>query len=406
MRVLFLTGDIPYPTNTGARIRTFNIIRNTKAHADVTVATMTHDDTYSARLGKLTDVCHDVIHIPKPPESKLQFAQTLIGNLWHRWPVIVTRHQFPAYDDLVGRLVVSGQFDLIHCDSISLAPTVFPHRELPSLLTEHNMEAIIWERYVEEETNPAKRWYIQGQYNKVYAFEAEACRRFDAIAAVSPDDKSRLESSFAADNVSVVPNGVDVSFFAPIPETPVQPTNLVFTGSMDWRPNQDGIRWFVEAVWPKVKALESQATFTIVGRRPPADIAAFPSRDESITVTGTVDDVRPYIAAGAVYVVPLRIGGGSRLKILEALAMRKAIVSTTIGAEGLDLRPDEDLIIADRPAVMAEEIVALMRNPERAAALAACGHAMVHKTYTWPVIAEAQVAAWEDAVRRHRQRVR
>lgn len=403
MRVLFLTGDIPYPTNTGARIRTFNLIANAKDEAQVTVATMVHDDAYAARLAVLRDVCAGVELVSKPPEQMAGFYGGLFRSLFSARPFIVDKHQYQPYIDKVRTLINSRRFDLVHCDSISLAPLVMGHLPIPAVLTEHNMEAIIWQRYVEEEQAFARRWYMNAQYRKVAAFEAAACRAVDLVITVSDDDRRRLQESYQVSHSIVVPNGVDTGYFAPR-AVPYEPDTMVFTGSMDWRPNQDAMLWFYEAIWPLVTAKRPNAKLYVVGRKPPEKIIAIGKADPRIVVTGTVDDVRDFTAKGAVYVVPLRIGGGSRLKILEALAMQKAIVSTTIGAEGLTLASGRDLLIADEPASFASHVIALFDDPERRASLGKNGYETVRATYDWKSVARLQLVAWQEAIKRRHQK--
>lgn len=399
MNVLFLTGDIPYPTNTGARIRTFNLIKHAQKDAKVTVATMVHDEGYAGRLGVLREHCAGVEFVSKPPSSVFEFYGGLFKSLFSSRPFIVDKHQYAPYTAKVQQLLKSGKFDLVHCDSISLAPIVMTLTTIPTLLTEHNMEAIIWQRYYEEEKAWARRWYIKQQYKKIFQFEKAACKAVDLVVAVSDEDKVRLKSQYGVDNAVVVPNGVDTDFFSPR-ETPVEADSIVFTGSMDWRPNQDAIYYFYETIWPRIVAKRPKAKFWIVGRKPPDRIVAMGKMDKRITVTGTVDDVRDYTARGAVYVVPLRIGGGSRLKILEALAMKKAIVSTTIGAEGLHLADGKDLILADSPDTFANQVVSLFDDATKRASLGEHGCVTILKQYDWRSVAKLQVAAWQASIDR------
>ncbi|MDZ4722492.1 MAG: glycosyltransferase [candidate division Zixibacteria bacterium] len=398
MNVLFLTGDIPYPTNTGARLRTFNLIKHASTDEDVhiTLATMVHDENYSARLAEMRRHCAGVEYVSHPPGSRAGFYGGIFKNLFSSRPFIVDKHVFRPYVDMVAELASTGKFDLIHCDSISLATSVPDQSGLPLVLTEHNMEAVIWQRYHEEEKHPLKRFYIGLQYDKVRSFEEGLCRLFDMVIAVSEEDKGRLAESYNARNVVVVPNGVQTDFFTPS-SLAIEPETLVFTGSMDWRPNQDAIVWFHEDIWPRILEQRPRTRLWIVGRKPPEKIIALAKADNRITVTGTVDDVRGYIAKAAVYIVPLRIGGGSRLKILEALSMKKAVVSTTIGAEGLDVTAGRDIIIADSPESFAKEIFALFDNPATCERLGENGRAMVLEKYDWDRVAKLQVQVWRAA---------
>jgi polysaccharide biosynthesis protein PslH len=405
MRVLFLTGDVPFPTDTGARIRTFNLIKHTQLAAEVTLLTMAQEGTYAERRAQMKEYCTDVLYVTRPPMSKPALIRGLVRSLWSPRPFIADKHYFEPYAQKVAELCRSGQFDVVHCDSISLAATVPADCPIPTLLTEHNMEAVIWERYFEEEKNPLKRKYIRDQYHKVAAFEGEMCRRFDVVVSVSEDDRLRLAQSYKVHNVEVVPNGVDTDYFAPIPSETIA-NSLVFTGSMDWRPNQDAIMYFAESIWPLILQKSPHAHIWIVGRKPPEKIIALGKADRRITVTGRVDDVRKYSAPATVYIVPLRIGGGSRLKILEALAMQKAVVSTTIGAEGLDVKDGEDIVLADSPEEFATKVVELFDRPAFRTRLGEAGRDMVLKKYDWRTVAGTQLAAWQRAIDRRQEKIK
>lgn len=406
-RILFLYGDIPWPANTGARIRTYNLLVNSARSAKITLLTLLNPANAAAdreRIAQMERAGVRVIAVPRLPETKREFAQTIASSFFSPRPVIVDRYSYGPYVAKARELAASGQFDLLHCDSISLAEAVLPQnsRTLPVGFTAHNVEAIIWERWAQEEPNMVKRWYVRAQHRKVLRYEEMIAQRSELVCAVSEEDQRRLTDLYRAKNAQVVPNGVDTEYFAPQPVTENADT-LVFTGSMDWRPNQDGILWFIDEIWPRLLQARPKLTFHIVGRRPPERVVRLGQTDPRLVVTGTVDDVRGYIARAAVYVVPLRIGGGSRLKILEALAMRKGIVSTTVGAEGLRLTDGEHLVLADTPEQFAARVSELLDTPKRRQSLGTAGEALVKQQYAWPRIADEQVRLWTETITRHQQ---
>lgn len=397
MRVLFLTGDVPYPIDTGARIRTFNLIKHTQRRAEVTLLTMAQDSSYAERRAVMKEHCTEVLYVQRPVISKIDLAKGLVKSLWSPRPFIVDKHYFEPYVRKVEELCRSGQFDLVHCDNISLAHAVPADSPIPTVLTEHNMEAVIWERYYEEEKNPLKKKYIHEQLKKVVAFEGEMCRRYDTVVAVSEEDRLRLAQSYKVHNVLVVPNGVDTAYFAPS-TAEIVPNSLVFTGSMDWRPNQDAMVHFIQSIWPLIHHKCPTARVWIVGRKPSDKLLALGKADPRITVTGRVDDVRQYSASAAVYIVPLRIGGGSRLKILEALSMQKAVVSSIVGAEGLEVKNGEDIVLAESPEEFASRVLELFDRPAFRARLGEAGRDMVLQKYDWRIVANSQLAAWQHAI--------
>ncbi len=241
----------------------------------------------------------------------------------------------------------------------------------PSILFTHNVEAEIWRRHAETATNPISRRLLGQQWRRMLRFERDGLARFDLVLAVSEADGQTFERLYPGAlraPVHVVQTGVDTRYFAPADAPAVRRAHLVFTGSMDWLPNEDGMLYFVREILPRIRREEPDATLSIIGRAPTPAVRRL-AEEAGVDVTGRVDDVRPHIAAGAVYVVPLRVGGGTRLKIFEAMGMGKAVVSTTIGAEGLPVSHGRDIMIADEPAAFADAVVRLIRQPaERGAA--------------------------------------
>jgi glycosyltransferase involved in cell wall biosynthesis len=253
------------------------------------------------------------------------------------------------------------------------------------VLFAHNVEHAIWQRLVRVERRRWARALLALEWRKMRRWEARACRRADLTVAVSAVDGNRLAAIAPSARITAIPTGVDVAYFKPGTQAEDR-SHVVFTGAMDWYPNEDGILHFIDAVLPLVRRRVPDAKVTVVGRNPTERMRAAATR-AGVQVTGTVDDVRPYIARGAVYVVPLRVGGGTRLKIFEALAMAKAVVSTPIGAEGLPLVHGEHFLEADGASAFAAAVVGLLRDPARRKALGAAGRRLVETQYGWATVA-------------------
>jgi glycosyltransferase involved in cell wall biosynthesis len=297
----------------------------------------------------------------------------------------------------VADAALRGDADLVHVEWTPLVANVPEAARVPLVVSAHNVETEIWERYRAQETSPLRRAYVSLQARKVRRMERLAFARADAVLAVSERDAERIRPLARPGAVTVVRNGVDVDGFAPDPRTPVDPEAVVFVGALDWRPNQDGLGWLVDEVWPRVRAARPSATLHVVGRAPPA---AFAARLEAAgaRVHASVPDVRPHVRSAAVSVVPLRIGGGSRLKIAEALALGRPVVSTPVGAEGLDV--GDGVVLAEGAEAFAAGILAALADPPAAAARAARGRACVLERHAWDRIAPLQGRAWEQALRR------
>jgi glycosyltransferase involved in cell wall biosynthesis len=285
------------------------------------------------------------------------------------------------------------------CDFLAPSPNVPDALPCATLLFQHNVEALIWQRHWQVARNPVTKAYLWDQWRKMRRFEAAECRRYDHVVAVSAADREIMERDYGLQGrVSDVPTGVDTDFFRPVGDVPVESSSLVFTGSMDWLPNPDAIRYFAAEILPRIRSQVPEVSLTVVGRHPTPDLVELARREPAIKLTGFVNDVRPYMERAAVYVVPLRIGGGTRLKVYEAMAMEKPIVSTTIGAEGLPVTDGEELLLADDPQHFADAVVALLRDPARARAIGRAGAERVRRDFGWAGVATRFTEACERAV--------
>jgi glycosyltransferase involved in cell wall biosynthesis len=300
----------------------------------------------------------------------------------------VAKYRSPGLTRELRRLVRDEQVDLVICDFLAPSLNVPDDLGVPVVLFQHNVEAMIWQRHAEVRTNPLGRAYFREQWRRMARFERQECRRFDRVIAVSRKDAEVMQQEYGVAGAVDVPTGVDTDYFRPSGEVETEGRNMVFTGSMDWLPNEDGIRWFVDEVLPLVHAQEPEATLTVVGRHPPAAMRQLAQRDSRVRVTGTVPDVRPHVERAALFVVPLRIGGGTRLKIYEAMAMERPVVSTTIGAEGLPVTDGHDIVLADSAADFAAAVVRLLRDPAERQAVGQRAARKVRAENAWDKVAE------------------
>jgi sugar transferase (PEP-CTERM/EpsH1 system associated) len=385
MRIMVLDEEFPYPTNTGKRTRSFNLYRRLAAQFQILYVAYGEGSSIAADALRAAGI--EAVGVPARVPSKHGpvFYLRLFANLLSPLPYIVTSHSSAAYRDIVRASLVKFRPHLVLCEWTPYAIYAKALTSVRTLVSTHNVEADIWQRYYENETDRLRRWYIGEQWRKVERFEREAVGWVDGALTVSELDRDRLRQSRPDMPIAVIPNGVDLDYFRPMPQTQSR-QHLVFTGSMDWRPNQDAARYFVAEILPLLRQARPDVECTFVGRSPPPDIQAL-ARVPGVHVTGTVDDVRPYVERAAVYVVPLRIGGGSRLKILEALAMGRAVVSTSVGAEGLDVEHDRHILLADDPQGFAETVLRLLNDPARCLALASEGRRLVEQSYGWDALA-------------------
>jgi polysaccharide biosynthesis protein PslH len=401
MRILWVKMGGLWPSTTGGRVRSLRTISELARRHEVTVIT-THGpgDDPEGLARRLSD-CQRVVSIPylPPKRGSAAFPAAVARSWFSHYPVDLCKWQVPEVRRQVEELVNSGAVDLCISDFLFASVNVPMGGRVPTLLFEHNVEYIIWQRLCALETNPVKRALFEMEWRKLRASEADACRRADLTIAVSEDDRARLEEIAPGIRAASIPTGVDTTYFSPNGFHEM-PSRLVFSGSMDWHPNEDAVLHFTDAILPRIRAEVPDVSFTVVGRNPTARVRAL-AEQPGIFITGTVDDVRPSIAQGSVYVVPLRAGGGTRLKIFEALAMAKPVVSTTVGAEGLDLEHGRHFVAADDPATFANEVIALLRDPARRLSIGRAGRDLVEACYSWPTVARQFEALCEEVVTDH-----
>ncbi len=398
MRILWVKVDGLWPLDSGGRLRSFHIIAELARRHRVTVVTAHGPQDDPGGLAAPLAACERVISLPyaAPRHGSARFARALVRSWLSPLPVHIRKWRSPAVRKQVTRLLRAEPFDLCVADFLITTPNVPLEGPVATVLFAHNVEHMIWKRLSRAESRPWRRALLELEWRKMRRYEARTCTRLPLTVAVSEADRSVLAAQAPRARIRAVPTGVDTAYYTPNGSRE-QSGALVFTGAMDWFPNEDGIAHFVEVVFPRIRAAAPDASLTVVGRNPGPRVqrlAAVPG----VRVTGTVNDVRPYVARGAVYVVPLRVGGGTRLKIFEALAMGKAVVSTSVGAEGLPLAPGTHFVQADDPAQFADAVVALLGDPARRRALGGAGRSLVEQRYSWSHVAREFEARCEEVI--------
>jgi glycosyltransferase involved in cell wall biosynthesis len=310
-------------------------------------------------------------------------------------PFSYIAHRSDAFRRRVSSVLAQVPFDIIHVDTLALCQFVEPARSPPAVLTHHNIESVLMARRAEAEAGLLARQFLQRESAKLSAYEARESPRFDVNIVMSAHDEQTLRERVPGVHTAVVPNGVDVDYFKPdgTGETPA----LIYTGGMNMFANRDAVMYFLSEIWPQVRERHPDVRFFAVGQDPPRELTAIAERDSRVVVTGYVDDIRPYVRAAAVYVVPLRVGGGTRLKVLDAMAMGKAMVSTSIGCEGIDVRPGEHLLTADDPGSFAAATLSLLEDRARRQALGRAARQRVEQLYAWNVVGNQLLDAYAQA---------
>ncbi len=393
-RILVIDEALPRPPDSGKRIRTWELLRRLAEHFEIKLVYSDDGGTPPAEVEAARAADIEPFPVARKPLKKggARFAWDLARNLALPVPYMVMAHRTKALRAAVREQITSWKPDAVHVEWTPLAANLPPGTRVPVCVAAHNVESDIWARYLENETSFARRRYISIQLRKVRSFERKTLAAAHAVTAVSDNDADRIRSWAGQEHVTVVPNGVNASYFAPDPEVAVRPHEILFVGSLDWRPNLDAVSWFLDEVLAPLREREPRAVLQVVGRNAPQWLLERVRTLEGVDVHGSVPDVRPFVARAAVCAVPLRIGGGSRLKICEALAMERPVVSTTVGAEGLDL--GDGIVLADGAEAFADALAEAMANPAAAKARAMTGHMRVMEHYEWDRIAPIQAGVW------------
>ena len=387
MNVVWLKTELLHPIDKGGRIRTYHMLRHLCNSHRVTYVTLDDGTADSNATQRALEYCHELVAVPfrTAPKRSLTFYRELLANAFSQLPYAIAKYNVPAFTAAIRQ--AARKADVVVCDFLFPSVNVPDDLGVPVVLFQHNVEAQIWERHAEHARGPVARAYMREQWRRMRRFEARECARFRHVIAVSDQDAGLLQREYSLADVSAVPTGVDTEYFAPTGSVARDRTELVFTGSMDWLPNEDAMQWFVADVLPLVRSQVPDVRLFIVGRTPSAAVRALAERNPDVTVTGSVPDVRPYLERGSVFIIPLRIGGGTRLKVFEAMAMGIPVVSTRVGVEGLPLSDGVEYLAADSAHAFADALVRLLRDPSRAAALAGAAAARVRSEFGWAEVA-------------------
>ena len=391
MRILWLNAGLLLPLDKGGKLRTWHLMRHLATRHSITYVSFADPGATQADRDGMREVCEELHVVPRtdPPKGSPSFYLDAARRVFDPLPYAAGKYRSRAYAGRVATLLESGRFDLVVCDFLVPAVNMPATLPCPGVVFTHNVEAEIWRRHVERQGDPISRLLFRMQWQRMLRFEEATLRRFDLVLAVSDTDQAtfqRLYPNALRQPAFTVATGVDTDYFAPRPADAVDPRHLVFTGSMDWIPNEDAMTYFCHEVLPLIRQQEPGATLSIVGRAPTPTVQRLADIG-GITVTGRVDDVREYVGRAGVYIVPIRIGGGTRLKIFEAMGMARAVVSTTVGAEGLPVTDGRDIVIADTARSFADAVVTLMREPAQRLQIERAARDLVVTRYDWSAVA-------------------
>lgn len=383
LKILMVRVRLLYPQDSGGKIRTAKLVEQLAAENDITMVTYRYPEDTSEDVQKTAQFCKKLVTIPysETPKFSARFYFELASNLLSSLPYVASKYASREMAQTIADIYQKDRPDLIIVDFLQACEAMRDLPNAPFVLFEHNVEAAIFEQLAARAPSFLTRQYLNLQARRMRQYEKKQCRKAQRVIGVSDVDKQVYEKEYGITTCDVVPTGVDTQYFKPT-DLPCRVNNLVFTGSMDWLANQDAMKYFVHDIFPMIREEIPDVVFSIVGRNPTPEIQKL-GELPGITVTGTVDDIRPYVHSAKVYITPLRIGSGTRIKLLEAMALGKATVSTTIGAEGLPVEHGRNIVLADTPRTFADAVVGLIRNDPWRATLESNARALVERDYSW-----------------------
>jgi sugar transferase (PEP-CTERM/EpsH1 system associated) len=405
MKILMITHFVPYPPTSGALQRNYNLLREIAKVHEVYLVTLTQkallpdEKALEDAVKHVSTLCKSVSVFDIPSDKNaLSWYTLLMMNVFSIFPYSTSRFYSRKMEREIRNVLKNNSIDLIHVDTIDLARYTEKITEIPVVLNHHNVESELLFRRAVHEKNLFAKLYVNIQAKKLQRYEQRMIPMFNANIAVSSRDEETIKSMNKSGYTALVPNGTDTVFFSP--SKAEQECSIIFAGGLNWLPNADAMIHFCKDILPKVREKVPGVIMNIIGTNPPKELIKLSENDSSIKIWGFVSDIREYMAKAAVHVVPLRIGGGTRLKILDALAMGKAIVSTSIGAEGLDLVDGKDILLADTDEIFAQKVIALLNNKELRMSLSNNGRANVEKKYAWNVIGPLLLDVYSNIVKR------
>jgi sugar transferase (PEP-CTERM/EpsH1 system associated) len=392
MRLLIASPVLPYPPTWGFATRVFHFVRLLARHHAVTVVAYGEPGDTEAieHLTELGAAVHAVPRAARPGTKRLAQLSSLVSPRSYQWRAMYSSAMQRMLRDVMAR----ERFDLIQIESSQLAVFEYDARAL-LVVDEHNIEYELLYRMFQTESSAVRRAYNWIEYQKFRREETRTWRRVSGCVTTSRREEEIVRQHAAATSVVTVPNAVEVEYFHPS-DQPVDNNVVVMTGLMKYRPNVDAAQYFAGEILPRIRVVRPDVVFVVVGGEPADEVRRLAG--SHVIVTGSVPDVRPYVDKAAVVVVPLRMGSGTRLKVLEGLSMAKPMVSTSVGCEGIDVADGEHLLIRDDAQTFAQGVLDLLQNCDLALNLGAQGRQLVHRKYQWATVVE-QLQGFYDGLK-------
>lgn len=387
MNVLLLTQVLPYPPDSGPKVKTYNVLKYLAQHHDVTLVSFVRGDQ-SADVAHLQKYCK-AVHVVPMQRGALRDGVAMLRSFAGNQPWMMVRDDRKAIRNLIDKLASETQFDVAHADQLNMAQYAQRVKGARTVLDAHNALWLLYKRLAETMNAGPRKFLLGRDWQLLKTYEGRVCNEFDAVLAVSEEDKRALIEAMDSvgakqreSSITVIPIAVDGDEVVPV-QRRLDADHILHIGTMYWPPNIDGVKWFINDVLPIMRAQKPDVVFDVVGARPPQELLDLSKADSRINVTGYVDDPTPYLQSAGVMVVPLRAGGGMRVKILNAMAQALPIVTTTLGCEGIAVKQGEHVLIADTPAAFADAVLKVLNDRALADVLGCAGRRLIDSTYDY-----------------------
>lgn len=380
MNILVVSARLCYPLNTGAKIRAYHLLKTIASKHKVTMVTYYGHVEEQNYFSHFEDMGINIISVFNPKIDQGITLRCFINAMRYKVPLTVAKYQSNEMKFVIQSLWDVDNFDIVYCEHLHMAPMA-RRIGVPFCLDAHNVESQIAERYADLETNSFRKSVLKWNFIRFREFEMKTVSIADLVLCVSDEDIITFSSFVSGEQCRLLENGVDVDYFAPTDT--LEQLHIVFVGSMDWKPNIDGVEYFLKSIFPLIQRSQPNVTFAIVGKDPSPELLKIASSNPFVEVTGTVTDVRPFVHKASICIVPLQVGGGTRLKVLEGFSMGKAVVSTSLGCEGIDCLHNHNILIEDTPEGFASSVLDLLSNLERRRSLGDRARELAVSQYSW-----------------------
>lgn len=381
MKLLLLTQVLPYPPDSGPKAKTLNTLKYLSQKYDVTLASFVRGDQ-SEQINQLKKYCQ-AIHTVPLDRKLIQDGIALGLSVLSNQPWMMIRDHRHSMQELVEKLIQQNKYEIVYADQMNMAQYAQKVNGARRILDAHNALWLLYERLWQTMPPGPGKWILDRDWRLLKRYEGEICKNFDVVLAVSNEDRLALQEACGCDvPISVIPITVDIDEVKPVQRSPCA-NHIIHIGTMFWPPNVDGILWFIHEIFPLIRSQMPEVQFDVIGARPPHNIQDFSSAETHINVTGYVNDLTPFIQQSCVMVVPLRAGGGMRVKILNTLAQAVPVVTTSLGCEGIAVENEKHLLIADSPKDFAQAVIAIMRSPEKGQQLGQNGRNLILEKYDY-----------------------